>query len=366
MYFSLTDIWNRFENFIFVAAAIITVSLFAVAMYKKFRPKQPKQPKPESVLDPIKTIVSLEKIGFIVEKKGTTFNSEYLIENNFVICPLVPTPDPNVLHLLFAHVSRELSKANLRIVVLLLDSYYYECHFENDEQPEVTAGVKQAVEIFKKSFESLYSGNTKIIFELETTLLSKKSFRALFLKNLLYYFGCKKMGASQGNMHHDTFKKTPLYRHLLPVLNFTYLETTKHRFGITLAGLDDKKIWDCFSEVFKKKSGDRKELVNVYIPPMKSIFGTDTHALDREGNFCLRDDRAALEKKVLQNIETLDESVGVFYLLKWFIFPEEGSCMGYTNFDLFLNEVRENKIPKKFLVEQLAALVHKMFHGPEA
>jgi hypothetical protein len=92
-------------------------------------------------------------------------------------------------------------------------------------------------------------------------------------------------------------------RFMKPFFNMLYLKFTSNKYGFTLSGLDEQKLWHLYRRL--KESSDYK-LCNFYIPTIEGLSRKGTHVLDKEENICYSESQKSIFEKVKQNFENLD------------------------------------------------------------
>jgi hypothetical protein len=158
----------------------------------------------------------------------------------------------------------------------------------------------------------------KVIYE--SRLLNSKIHGNALLGNLLGYFSAlpKHSVDEIASYKHHLNEGTPFVRYIRPFLNMVYLSRTSSRYGFTLSGYDERAVWHAYHDYIGAKREFR--LTNLYIPTARSLTGSDTNVLDREGSFTVADDAGETRRKVATSLLKGGSEGAVLYALRYLVF----------------------------------------------
>lgn len=302
-------------------------------------------------------IRNLENVQLSIEDYAILNNPMILNKNSVVYFPVVPTNNPNVIHLLFAFYLKELLKAGLKIHMFIFDLYCQKKDNIQNESDE-SADVANFVSFFKRRVGPESRG-IKIIYESSFVKNKKKSKLAFesFLEksSKLTVESIKEIQKNKPISDNERFS-----RYMKPILNMTYLSlTTPHKsnYGFTLSGYDEKVLWDCYKEMFQ--NSENCKLCNLYIPTIEH-----TEVRTSQSISYLYNKREIIKNKVKDNFSNtiIPESSEISIILKILVFLDNKTIKyksGLDNVEITSWEnlkVKINDLSRKELEEDLNSL----------
>ena len=312
-------------------------------------------------------IVDLENRGLIIENKELLQNRKLLNKKNYIYFPAVPTDNPNIIHATFIHYLNSLSKAGLKVVVLVFDVYYQIINQLSGEKTR--EDIRQFVSSLKQM--GLTACRYEIIYE--SNILNRKMKRADILLTLLEHFGFLSKGHFENiaSFKHHVSDDAPFIRYMKPILNMLYLAVSEKPYGFTLSGYDEKALWDIYQ--LKLAKTREYKLTNVFIPTMRSTLNEETNVLDKKSNVNFCDSLNDIVKKISTHRFELDNG-GVLYALKYLCFAEgnvltvdngKGNLTEYRDLDRLLEDLRSNTVSIGRISLEVATVMYRIFHPKE-
>jgi len=304
--------------------------------------------------------------SIIVTNTDAIKNEQYIIRHRHIYWPVTPTNAPNIIHAVFIHYIRLLSDLGFTTVVFVFDHYYSLLK----QATKSEAVCRSEVESFIHSMKLMGLPDTcKIVYE-SKFFKSKKLARNLIISILQTYSELTIADLIEINSSKTYLNKageTKFIRYSKSVYNMVYLSAIKYKFGLTLAGEDEKVIWDVYANSSEHR---HQNLTNLFIPKMKSLESGDTDVLDSTRNITINDTIEEISDKICATITTLNtqgESALMYLLNHIYFFQKKPLIVKVARREKFtsyanVNQLAQDIISKKIDINDLAKQIYNLFH----
>jgi hypothetical protein len=258
-------------------------------------------------------IQELENFGLQIENKNILSEEVTIKKNKNIYFPVVPTPKPNTIHLLFAYYVKKLLALGLHVNMFVFDDY---CMRKDQNKKEnIDSDVANFIHVLKKYIGKKHWYRLSIIKESSFVKSNRRS-RSVLLSLLNKSSKLQLREIKQIQLHKPIKEEEAFSRYMKPLYNMSFLSLTSEKYGFTLSGADEKPLWDSYNKIFKTES---YRLCNLYIP---TIDGTEARDMD---NISYSSDNSFILEKVkvnFSNIDNVPKNSNISLCLKILIFGD--------------------------------------------
>lgn len=256
----------------------------------------------------------MEKLHLGISNDSQLLVDEFVNKYKYVFFPVVPNKTPNIIHITFINIIKNLEKLGLHVYVFIYDDYFCRVKGYNIKER------KTYITNFAKSLQNMGIQKHQIIFEsdfIKKGRKSKKTIETIYnITSKLTVKEANNLSVINGHYLNDESK---YIRKFKSILNMAYPNCISSKIGFVLSGKDEQKLWEIYTENIDNN------IVHLYIDALYTTNGSLSNVLDLEILSC----EDSLEKikdkvlKILNNPDTYNDNCSIFYLFKYNYFTEK-------------------------------------------
>lgn len=315
----------------------------------------------------------LEKAHLRVSNDASISVKQFILLNRYVYFPVVPKANLSIIHLTFINRIKHLKKLGLKLKIFVFDEYYMraikgELHSSRiDIDNFVNELVSRGIDPVDIILESTINGNKRIARKVLRRVLDLSA-----MVTIQDMIEIKRETAPYVKDEHSYIKFQKI------LFNMAYASVFSE-IGFVLAGEDEIFMWQKFVELEKMRDSVSisSRIIILSIDKMKNMKGKVSSIWD-EGNLCTDKDIGIVKQKIRENcsnISLIDDSCGIFYLLRNVYFVNDNkrlelkigarSLMVYNIGDLvnYCKQYYNQSEELEDIVNSLSDIVYKILHN---